>query len=110
MNKSPLSFEAFYREVFLPEHRHPMNVALHIGGTLAGLAWVPLTLSAPGLWKLAVLLFPVVHGAPGILGHRFLERSDAVGDARWRRKDFSPWMFIAANHRLSFERLVLRKV
>jgi hypothetical protein len=106
MSSTRIPFKTFYREVFLPEHRHPVNVALHIGGTLAGLAWIPLALSAPGMWKLAVLLFPVVHGAPGILGHRLLERSADVGDARWRRKDHSPWLFIAANHRLTFERLL----
>jgi hypothetical protein len=105
MSSTRIHFETFYREVFLPEHRHPLNVALHIGGTLAGLAWIPFALSAPGFWKLAVLLFPVVHGAPGILGHRLLERSLEVGDARWRRKDYSPWLFIVANHRLTIERL-----
>jgi hypothetical protein len=52
-----------------------------------------------------VLLFPVVHTAPGILGHRLLERSAEVGDARWRRTDYSPWLFIVANHRLTMERL-----
>ena len=61
MSSTRIPFETFYREVFLPEHRHPLNVALHIGGTLAGLAWIPVALSAPGLWKLSVLLFPVVH-------------------------------------------------
>ncbi len=105
MSSKRVPFETFYREVFLPEHRHPLNVALHIAGTLAGLAWIPFALSAPGLWKLAVLLFPVVHGAPGILGHRLLERSAEVGDARWRRKDYPAWLFIIANHRLTIERL-----
>jgi hypothetical protein len=109
MNRTRVPFETFYREVFLPEHRHPLNVALHVGGTIAGLVWIPLALSAPGLWKLGVLLFPVVHGAPGLIGHRLLERNPAVGDLRWQRKDFSAWMFIVANHRLSFERLVLRR-
>ena len=104
--KTRTPFETFYREVFLPEHRQSLNVALHIAGTIAGLAWLPLTLTAPGLWKLAVLLFPVIHGGPGILGHRFLERNATVGDARWRRTDFPAWMFIVANHRLTFERLL----
>lgn len=105
MSSIRISFDTFYREVFLPEHRHPLNVALHIGGTLAGLAWIPFTLSAPGLWKLAVLMFPVVHGAPGMLGHRLLERSAEVGDARWQRTDYPAWLFIIANHRLMLERL-----
>lgn len=110
MNRTRIPFETFYREVFLPEHRHPLNVALHIAGTLAGLAWIPTTLAAPGLWKLAVLLFPIVHAAPGLLGHRLLERNEAVGDARWRRTDFPAWMFIAANHRLTYERLLARRL
>jgi hypothetical protein len=97
------SFESFYREVFLPEHQHPVNVALHVLGTLAGLVWLVWALWAPGGWKWAALLFPLVHGAPGLLGHRLLERSAAVGDARWRRTDHAPWKFIVANHRLTWD-------
>jgi hypothetical protein len=96
-NARPL-FMAFYRHHFLPEHRHPVNVALHVLGTLMGLAYVPLVLLAPPLWWFALLLFPVVHAAPGLLGHRWLERSVTVGDARWRRKDFPGWWFIVGNH------------
>jgi hypothetical protein len=107
MTDSPKAFSTFYRDVFLPEHRQPLNVALHIFGTLAGLAWVAATLAAPGFWKLSALLFPVIHGAPGLIGHRLVERSEAVGDARWRRSDFPAWLFILANHRLTAERLVL---
>ena len=107
MTESPLAFSTFYRDVYLPEHRQPLNVALHVFGTLAGLAWVAATLAAPGFWKLSVLLFPVIHGAPGLIGHRLVERSEAVGDARWRRSDFPAWLFILANHRLAAERLVL---
>ena len=88
MTDSPKAFSTFYRDVFLPEHQQPLNVALHIFGTLAGLAWIAATLAAPGFWKFAVLLFPVVHGAPGLIGHRLVERSEAVGDARWRRRDY----------------------
>jgi hypothetical protein len=110
MSHDRVPFATFYREVFLPEHRHPVNVALHIAGTLAGVAWIALTLAAPGLWKLAVLLMPLIHGAPGLLGHRLLERNAAVGDARWRRTDFPAWMFIAANHRLTYERLFAGRV
>lgn len=106
MRPASLPFDTFYREVFLSEHRHPVNVALHVFGTLAGLGWLAITLSAPEWWKFGALLFPAVHGAPGLLGHRFLERSASVGDARWRRTDFSPWLFILANHRLTAERLL----
>jgi hypothetical protein len=99
-------FDRFYRQVFLAEHQQPVNVALHILGTLAGLAYVPWALWLPGWWMLWVLLFPVVHAAPGLLGHRWLERNHAVGDARWRRSDFPAWWFIVANHRLTAQTLL----
>jgi hypothetical protein len=94
-------FDHFYRDHYLPEHRHPVNRALHVAGTLAGLAWLPLTLWSPMPWLM--LLFPVVHAAPGLVGHRLFERNAQVGDVRVLRKDFSPWWFIAANHRLTLD-------
>jgi hypothetical protein len=39
-----------------------------------------------------------------------VERSEAVGDARWRRPDYPAWLFILANHRLAAERLVIAPV
>jgi hypothetical protein len=96
-----LRFGAFYRDHFLLEHRHPINRALHVAGTFAGLAWLPLTLWSSMPWL--VLLFPAVHAAPGLVGHRLYERNPQVGDVRVLRKDFPPWWFIAANHRLTFE-------
>lgn len=100
-------FGTFYREVFGPEHRHPLNRALHIGGTLAGLAWVAWLLTwPPGPAWLALLLFPVVHAGPGLIGHRLVERSAQVGDARWRRTDFPGAWFILANHRMTAEWLL----
>ena len=102
------TFDLFYREVFLPEHRHPVNVALHMLGTFAGLAFVPVVLAMPLAWYPALLLFPLVHAAPGLLGHRLLERNITVGDARWRRRDYPRWWFIVANHRMTFERLTGR--
>jgi hypothetical protein len=51
---------------------------------------------------------PLVHAAPGLLGHRLLERNITVGDARWRRRDYPRWWFIVANHRMTFERLTGR--
>jgi hypothetical protein len=101
-------FDEFYRLVFLPEHRHPVNVALHVFGTVAGLAYVPTMLSMPWWWWPAVVLFPVVHAGPGLIGHRLLERNQYVGDARWRRTDFPGWWFIAANHRMTAELLLGR--
>ena len=102
------TFDLFYREVFLPEHRHPVNVALHMLGTFAGLAFVPVVLAMPLAWYPALLLFPLVHAAPGLLGHRLLERNITVGDARWRRRDYPRWWFIVANHRMTFERFTGR--
>jgi hypothetical protein len=95
-----VSFNDFYEQHFLPEHQHPINRGLHLLGTFAALAWVPawLWLGQPA-W---LLLFPVVHAGPGLVGHRLFERSAAVGDVRVLRKDFSPLWFIAANHRMAW--------
>ena len=101
-------FDDFYRLVYLPEHRHPVNVALHAAGTLAGLAYGLAVLCMPWSWWPALLLFPAVHAGPGLLGHRLLERNTVIGDARWRRTDFPRWWFVAANHRLLAELLFRR--
>jgi hypothetical protein len=98
---SSLTFSDFYRSVFLPEHRHPANVALHVLGTVLGLALVPAALALGLPWL--ILAFPVVHAAPGLIGHRLFERNAAVGDIRVTRKDHSPLWFIAGNHRMSWE-------
>ena len=103
----PVNFERFYSEHFLPEHQHPVNVALHVLGTLLGLAFVPLALLSA--WPWLVLLFPAVHAVPGLLGHRLLERNQAVGDLRVLRKDFSPLWFIWANHKLTWQLLTGRR-
>lgn len=102
-------FETFYRETFLQEHQHPINIALHLLGTIFGLAFVVWVLTLPLAWYPALLLFPLIHGAPGLLGHRLFERNAVVGDARWQRKDYSMSWFIAANHRMALERLLGRK-
>jgi hypothetical protein len=107
MNTRP-SFAEFYEQHFLPEHRHPANVALHVAGTLLGLAWLPIALFALGspLW---LLLFPLIHAAPGLIGHRLFERNAAVGDVRVLRKDFPSRWFIVANHRMSWDLLTGRR-
>jgi hypothetical protein len=104
---SKIGFDAFYRQVFLPEHQHPYNRAAHVFGTLCGLIWLVLCALQSWLWP--ILLFPVVHAAPGLVGHRFFERNAEVGDVRVTRKDYSPLWFILANHRLSFEMLLKPK-
>ena len=106
-------FWSFYYHHFLAEHRHPLNVALHVLGTLSGLGlivWVLLNSTtavgrnlggtAPAaLTSLAwILLFPAVHALPGLLGHRMFERSTAVGDIRVFRRDFPPLWFLYGNH------------
>jgi hypothetical protein len=96
-----IPFRHFYPEVYLPEHRHPLNVGLHVLGTVAGLAFAVWAGAAGPAWWL--LLFPLVHAAPGLIGHRLVERNAAVGDVRVTRTDFPPWWFIAANHRLTWD-------
>jgi hypothetical protein len=104
MNPAPLrrvAFGDFYQQVFLPEHQHPVNRALHVIGAIAGLAYLAWVLMLPA-WPgwMALAFFPVVHAAPGLLGHRWHERNDDAGDLRWRRTDFPAWWFIVGNHRL----------
>jgi hypothetical protein len=96
-------FSDFYRHVFLDEHRHPANVALHVAGTFASAIFLANALVAGTPWF--GLLYPIVHAGPGLLGHRIFERSGAVGDVRVTRKDFSPLWFIAGNHRMTWELL-----
>jgi hypothetical protein len=96
-----LTFNEFYDYHFLPEHRHPGTVATHVLGTLLGISLVPLALTIWPVWTL--LLFPIVHAAPGLLGHRLFERNEQVGDLRVTRTDFSPLWFIAANHRMTLQ-------
>jgi hypothetical protein len=102
-----MTHDRFYREHFLPEHQHRGNVALHVAGTVAGLLWLPYSLLTA--WPALVLLFPLVHALPGLLGHRLWERDAKVGDVRVTRKDFPAWWFIVANHRLSWDLLCGRR-
>jgi hypothetical protein len=98
-----ITFEAFYTEHFLAEHQHKGTVALHVLGTVAGLvfaAW-----SVLSAWPWLIVLFPVVHAVPGLIGHRLWERNAAVGDLRVLRQDFPRWWFILANHRLTWRLL-----
>jgi hypothetical protein len=95
------SFKQFYTHTFLPEHQQPLNVALRVFGTVAGLVWL-VAMPFLGLWYL-VLLFPAVHAVPGLIGHRLVERSAAVGDIRVTRKDFPVWWFIVGNHLMTWD-------
>jgi hypothetical protein len=99
--KQSLTYSDFYNEVFLPEHSQPMTMVTHAFGTVLGLLWV-IACVAFGhyLW---LLLFPVVHAVPGLIGHRLAERNATVGDLRVTRKDFPLGWFIRANHRLTWD-------
>ncbi len=96
-----MSFDVFYRDTFLPEHRHPANIVLHVAGTLAsaGLVIWAFVAGQP-LWA---LLYPLVHVGPGLIGHRLFERSAEAGDLRVTRRDAPLVWFIAGNHRMVWE-------
>jgi hypothetical protein len=94
-------FETFYLTVFLAEHQVPANVFLHVVATVVSAAFVVWCAFSP--WPWAAMAYPIVHGTPGILGHRLFERSLAVGDVRVTRTDYPLWWFIVANHRLTWE-------
>jgi hypothetical protein len=103
LNNKSIGFREFYQSVFLDEHKHLGTVVLHVLGTVAGLA---LLISVPfGLSAWWALLFPLVHAAPGLLGHRLFERNADVGDVRVTRKDYSSLWFIAANHWMTWDLL-----
>jgi hypothetical protein len=58
-----------------------------------------------GPWPWLALLYPVVHAAPGLMGHRLFERDAAVGDMRVLRQDHSPLWFMAGNHVMTWDLL-----
>jgi hypothetical protein len=105
-NRPP--FPIFYQEHYLAEHKVPANVALHMLGTIMGLALLAVAMigAVSPWWALA---FPIVHAAPGLIGHRLFERNQAVGDTRITRTDFPPHWFIAANHIFLFRMLIGRR-
>ncbi len=103
MSDQRLRFLDFYQNVFLTEHQRPANVALHVFGTLLGLAFVVGVVLAGAPWL--ALAFPAVHAVPGLIGHRMFERDMTVGDLRVTRTDHSPLWFIAANHVMTVELL-----
>jgi hypothetical protein len=96
---SQSSFMDFYREPYWEEHNVPMNLALHIFGTIAGVALLIASVTFISPWW--ALAFPVVHVVPGLIGHRLFERAEAVGDARIFRTDVPIWWFVVANHMMT---------
>jgi hypothetical protein len=101
--EAKMSFNMFYRQHFLAEHQHIGTVALHVLGTLAGLVFA--VWAVMSAWPWLLVLFPVVHAVPGLIGHRIWERNAQVGDLRILRQDFPRWWFIVANHRLTWRLL-----
>jgi hypothetical protein len=97
MNKaSNHGFLHFYRNAYRDEHKVPVNIALHMAGTIAGLLWLVLSGTLFSAWW--ALAFPIVHVVPGLIGHRLFERAEAIGDARIFRTDVPVWWFLVANH------------
>lgn len=96
-----LSFREFYYEHFLNEHTHPVNIALHVVGTIASLLFLGLVYENP--WLLP--LYPVVHAAPGLVGHKIFEPNHAAGDLRIFRTDFPGIWFLFGNHVMTFRLL-----
>jgi hypothetical protein len=87
---------SFYRNTFIPEHQHPANILLHVFGVAASAALIVFAVYS-GEWAWG-LLYPVVHAAPGLIGHRLFERNAEVGDIRLDRTDHPLWWFIIGNH------------
>jgi hypothetical protein len=101
MKLQQIAFSDFYRDTFLAEHRHPGNIAFHVFGTIISAVFVVAVLSVGMPWL--VLVYPIIHAVPGLIGHRLFERSASVGDVRVMRNDFSPLWFIAGNHRMTWD-------
>lgn len=94
-------FYLFYNKVYLPEHQDPRTVFFHALGTVMGLIWIPVSIVF--LHPITIVCFPVIHGVPGILAHRFFERNEEVGNLRINRKDYSNLWFMLANHIFTFQ-------
>ena len=76
-------------------------------GTVAGLVLIAASLSVIPIWS--ILAFPIVHAAPGLVGHRLFDRDEELGDLRITRTDYPLWWFIIANHLLTFDVLTMRQ-
>jgi hypothetical protein len=105
-NNGQASFRAFFETVYRSDHRHPVNLALHIVGVIAGLVVLGASVTVWPLWT--ALLFPVVHVLPGLLGHRLFDRDKTIGDVRLTRTDYPLWWFLIANHIMAARVLALR--
>jgi hypothetical protein len=95
------SFRTFYQTVFLIEHQQPANIAMHMLGTAFGIALLAYVTISGIYWY--ALLFPLLHAAPGLLGHRLFERNSEVGDVRITRTDYPMYWFILGNHVMTWQ-------
>ena len=75
-------FRAFYTEHYLAEHHHPITIALHVFGTLAGLGLLgaALAMAISPWWA---LVFPLVHAGPGLIGHSCSSATQRWGIHDW---------------------------
>lgn len=92
-------FREFYRKAYWDEHKVPINIAIHMAGTISGVLLIAASLTVISSWW--ALAFPIVHVVPGLIGHRLFERAEAIGDARIFRTDVPGWWFIVANHMMT---------
>jgi hypothetical protein len=104
MPRQYVTFSDFYRNTFLAEHKHPGNIALHVFGTVVSAVFAVTILLTTIPWL--ILMYPIIHAVPGLVGHRLFERSESLGDVRITRSDYSPVWFIAANHRMTWDLMI----
>lgn len=101
-----IDFNTFYKTEYRSDHQHPANLALHIFGVLAGLGLIAASFTIWPLWT--ILGFPVVHIAPGLIGHKYFDRDEELGDIRLTRTDFPLWWFLIANHLMAVRVMTFR--
>jgi hypothetical protein len=92
-------FMQFYRGAYRDDHSAWPNRALHIAGTVGGLALLAASfILVPLRWALA---FPVVHVVPGLIGHRLFDRNAELGDLRIFQRKYPAHWFMVANHMMT---------
>jgi hypothetical protein len=98
------SFAQFYKGAYHDDHATMGNRALHIAGTLAGLALIVASLTILPIWW--ALAFPIVHAVPGLVGHRLFERNAVLGDVRVFRGQYPGHWYMLANHIMTAQVLI----
>ncbi len=90
------NFMQFYCGAYRNDHSAWPNRALHITGTIGGLALVAASLTVIPVWW--VMAFPIVHVVPGLIGHRLFDRNVQLGDLRIFQRNYPAHWYMAANH------------